>query len=150
MAERSTVEGAVQSLIFQNEDNGYTVLSLLTDDGELVTVVGCIPCAAPGERMTVTGVWTNHPSYGPQFAAESVERRMPETEEDIAAYLASGILKGIGPATAQRLVDRFGADTLAGAAANRQGHHRQKGHGAVRRLPGADGTEAGDGISGPV
>ena len=96
MAERSTVEGAVQSLIFQNEDNGYTVLSLLTDDGELVTVVGCIPCAAPGERMTVTGVWTNHPSYGPQFAAESVERRMPETEEDIAAYLASGILKGIG------------------------------------------------------
>ena len=113
MAERSTVEGAVQSLIFQNEDNGYTVLSLLTDDGELVTVVGCIPCAAPGERMTVTGVWTNHPSYGPQFAAESVERRMPETEEDIAAYLASGILKGIGPATARRLVDRFGADTLA-------------------------------------
>ena len=57
MAERSTVEGAVQSLIFQNEDNGYTVLSLLTDDGELVTVVGCIPCAAPGEGMTVTGVW---------------------------------------------------------------------------------------------
>ena len=49
MAERSTVEGAVQSLIFQNEDNGYTVLSLLTEDGELVTVVGCIPCAAPGE-----------------------------------------------------------------------------------------------------
>ena len=84
MAERSTVEGAVQSLIFQNEDNGYTVLSLLTDDGELVTVVGCIPCAAPGERMTVTGVWTNHPSYGPQFAAESVERRMPETEKSEA------------------------------------------------------------------
>ena len=156
MAERSTVEGAVQSLIFQNEDNGYTVLSLLTDDGELVTVVGCIPCAAPGEGMTVTGVWTNHPSYGPQFAAESVERRMPETEEGHRGLSGSGILKGIGPATAQRLVDRFGADTLgryrggAGAAANRQGHHRQKGHGAVRRLPGADGAEAGDGISGPV
>ena len=113
MAERCTVEGAVQSLIFQNEDNGYTVLSLLTDDGELVTVVGCIPCAAPGEGMTVTGVWTNHPSYGPQFAAESVERRMPQTEEEIVSYLSSGILKGIGPATAQRLVDRFGADTLA-------------------------------------
>ena len=80
MAERCTVEGAVQSLIFQNEDNGYTVLSLLTEDGELVTVVGCIPCAAPGEGMTVTGVWTNHPSYGPQFAAESVERRMPRTK----------------------------------------------------------------------
>ena len=113
MAERCTVEGAVQSLIFQNEDNGYTVLSLLTEDGELVTVVGCIPCAAPGEGMTVTGVWTNHPSYGPQFAAESVERRMPRTEEEIVSYLSSGILKGIGPTTAQRLADRFGADTLA-------------------------------------
>ena len=87
MAERCTVEGAVQSLIFQNEDNGYTVLSLLTEDGELVTVVGCIPCAAPGEGMTVTGVWTNHPSYGPQFAAESVERRMPRTEEEITECL---------------------------------------------------------------
>lgn len=97
MAERCTVEGAVQSLIFQNEDNGYTVLSLLTEDGELVTVVGCIPCAAPGEGMTVTGVWTNHPSYGPQFAAESVERRMPRTEEEIVSYLSSGILKGMAP-----------------------------------------------------
>ena len=107
------VEGTVYDIIFQNEDNGYTVLSLLTEDGELVTVVGCIPCAAPGEGMTVTGVWTNHPSYGPQFAAESVERRMPRTEEEIVSYLSSGILKGIGPATAQRLADRFGADTLA-------------------------------------
>mgnify|MGYP000782600538 FL=1 len=51
--------------------------------------------------MTVTGVWTNHPSYGPQFAAESVERRMPRTEEEIVSYLSSGILKGIGPATAR-------------------------------------------------
>ena len=160
MAERCTVEGAVQSLIFQNEDNGYTVLSLLTEDGELVTVVGCIPCAAPGEGMTVTGVWTNHPSYGPQFAAESVERRMPRTEEEIVSYLSSGILKGIGPATAQRLADRFGAQIQggylsdyrggAGAASDRQGHHRQAGHGAVCRLPGADGAQAGHGVPGPV
>lgn len=112
MAERCTVEGAVQSLIFQNEDNGYTVLSLLTEEGELVTVVGCMPQAAPGEGMTITGVWTNHPSYGQQFAAESVERRMPQTEEDMVAYLSSGILKGVGPATAERLVSRFGEDTL--------------------------------------
>ena len=141
MAERSTVEGAVQSLIFQNEDNGYTVLSLLTDDGELVTVVGCIPCAAPGEGMTGTGVWTNHPSYGPQFAAESVERRMPETEEDIAAYLASGILKGIGPATAQRLVDhhpRMGQRRALALGAGSQEHGSHRG-----RQPGADGRHVG-------
>ena len=112
MGERSTVMGTVQNIVFQNEENGYTVLSLLSDQGELVTVVGCIPYAAPGESMAVTGVWTNHPSYGPQLTAESAERRMPESADEIAAYLASGILKGIGPATAQRLVDRFGADTL--------------------------------------
>lgn len=74
MGERCTVEGAVQNIIFQNEENGYTVLCLVTDEGEAVTVVGCIPCAAAGERMTVTGAWVNHPSYGTQLTAESVER----------------------------------------------------------------------------
>ena len=113
MGERCTVEGTVQSVIFQNEENGYTVLSLAVDgQEEPVTVVGCIPCAAAGEGMTVTGVWVEHPAYGPQLTAESVERRMPQEARDVAAYLGSGILKGVGPATAQRLVDRFGADTL--------------------------------------
>ena len=113
MGERCTVEGTVEHLIFQNEENGYTVLSLITDQGEVVTVVGCIPCAAAGEGMTVTGVWVNHPSYGPQITAELVERRMPEGEDEIVSYLSSGIIKGVGPATAARLVERFGTDTLA-------------------------------------
>ncbi len=113
MGERCTVEGTVQNLIFQNEENGYTVLCLVTDQGEAITVVGCIPCAGPGERMTVTGVWVNHPSYGTQLTAELVERRMPEEEDEIVSYLASGIIKGVGPATAARLVERFGTDTLA-------------------------------------
>lgn len=112
MGERCTVEGTVQNIIFQNEENGYTVLCLVTDEGEAITVVGCIPCAAAGESMTVTGVWVNHPSYGTQLTAESVERRMPESEGEIAAYLASGMIKGVGPATASRLVERFGGDTL--------------------------------------
>ena len=113
MGERCTVEGTVQSVIFQNEENGYTVLSLAVDgQEEPVTVVGCIPCAAAGEGMTVTGVWVEHPSYGPQLTAESVERRLPRDEADMAAYLGSGILKGVGPATAERLVERFGMDTL--------------------------------------
>ena len=113
MGERVTVEGTVENVIFHNEENGYTVL-LLTVEGEEepVTVVGCIPCAAAGEGMTVTGVWSVHPVHGRQLTAESVERRMPEREEDMIAYLSSGILKGVGPATAQRLVERFGADTL--------------------------------------
>ena len=113
MGERVTVEGSVDAVIFQNEENGYTVLLLRVDgEDEPITVVGCIPCAAAGEGMTVTGVWVNHPVHGPQLSAESVERRLPQEEEDIVCYLSSGILKGVGPATAQRLVERFGADTL--------------------------------------
>lgn len=113
LGERVTVEGSVDAVIFQNEENGYTVLLLRVDgEDEPITVVGCIPCAAAGEGMTVTGVWVNHPVHGPQLSAESVERRLPQEEEDIVCYLSSGILKGIGPATAQRLVERFGADTL--------------------------------------
>ena len=112
MGERSTIEGTVENVVFQNEENGYTVLSLLTDQGEVVTVVGCIPFAAAGEGMTVTGVWVNHPTYGVQMTAELVERRMPKEEDDIISYLASGVLKGVGPATAARLVERFGTDTL--------------------------------------
>lgn len=113
LGERVTVEGSVDAVIFQNEENGYTVLLLRVDgEDEPITVVGCIPCAAAGEGMTVTGVWVNHPVHGPQLSAESVERRLPQEEEDIVSYLSSGILKGVGLATAQRLVERFGADTL--------------------------------------
>ena len=112
MGERCTIEGTVLQLIFQNEENGYTVLRLVTGDGEVVTVVGCIPCAAPGEDMTVTGVWVNHPTYGQQLTAEQVERRMPQEETEILNYLASGIIKGVGPATAKALVERFGTSTL--------------------------------------
>ena len=113
LGERVTVEGSVDAVIFQNEENGYTVLLLRVDgEDEPITVVGCIPCAAAGEGMTVTGVWVNHPVHGPQLSAESVERRLPQEEEDIVSYLSSGILKGVGPATAQRLVEHFGTDTL--------------------------------------
>ena len=112
MGERCTVEGTVQSVIFQNEENGYTVLSLLTELGEVVTVVGCIPYAAPGEGMTITGVWVTHPLYGPQITCEQAERRLPRDEAEMVCYLASGILKGVGQATAERMVDAFGADTL--------------------------------------
>ena len=112
MGERQTVEGTVEHVIFRNEENGYTILNLVTEDGEAVTVVGCIPFAAAGEGMTVTGVWVEHPSYGRQMNAESVDRRMPESGDEIIAYLGSGVIKGIGPATAARLVERFGDDTL--------------------------------------
>ncbi|MEG1657972.1 MAG: ATP-dependent RecD-like DNA helicase [Oscillibacter sp.] len=112
MEELCIQEGTVHSLIFQNAENGYTVLRLLSGEGEVITVVGCIPCVAPGERLTVSGVWENHPQHGEQLRAVELERNLPEDPEEIFSYLASGAIKGVGPATARRIVDRFGADTL--------------------------------------
>ncbi len=112
MDGRCTIDGTILQLIFQNEENGYTVLRLVTTDGEAVTVVGTIPCAAPGENLIVTGRWVSHPVHGDQVQAEQVERHMPSSEEDIRTYLSSGIIKGVGAALADRLVQRFGERTL--------------------------------------
>ena len=112
MEELICREGTVHSVIFQNAENGYTVLRLLTEEGEIVTVVGCIPCVAPGEHLTVTGTWETHPQHGEQLRAEELERSLPEEEDEILAYLSSGICKGVGPATARSIVERFGLDTL--------------------------------------
>lgn len=112
MEELICREGTVHSLIFQNAENGYTVLRLLTEEGEVVTVVGCIPCVAPGEHLTVTGVWEQHPQHGEQLRAAELERGLPEDEEEIFSYLSSGVCKGVGPVTARNLVQRFGVETL--------------------------------------
>ena len=112
MTELALLEGGILDIIFQNKENGYTVLRLVTDEGEVVTAVGCLPCAAPGERISASGTWKTHPQHGEQFEVQSAERYMPHTEDEIISYLASGIIKGVGSATAERLVDAFGADTL--------------------------------------
>ena len=107
-----TVDGTISHIIFTNEENGYTVLRLVTTDGEMLTVVGTIPCAAPGENLIINGRWVEHPTHGTQVMAEEVERHLPTNEDDIISYLASGVIKGIGQATALRLVERFGERTL--------------------------------------
>ena len=112
MEELVCREGTVHSVIFQNAENGYTVLRLLTEEGEVVTVVGCIPCVAPGEHLTVTGTWETHPQHGQQLKVSELERSLPEDEDEIFDYLSSGICKGVGPTTARRIVDRFGLETL--------------------------------------
>ena len=85
-----SIDGTVEAVIFQNEENGYTVLRLEVGAPEPVTVVGCIPGVAPGEGLTVTGTWGRHASYGEQFKAESVERRVPAGEKAMLEYLSSG------------------------------------------------------------
>lgn len=106
------LSGSISSVIYQNEENGYTVLRMDVDDGSQTTVIGCIPFAAPGELLTAIGSWVKHPAHGQQFKADFVERTMPESAEAIYEYLAGRTVKGIGPATASMLVSRFGKDTL--------------------------------------
>lgn len=110
--ELMLVEGTVDAVIYQNQENGYTVLKLDAGEQGGITVVGCIPGAAPGEHLSIQGGWIRHASYGEQFKAESIERRMPAGDKAIYEFLASGAVRGIGAATAQKLVDEFGGEAL--------------------------------------
>ena len=114
MTERESemIRGTVQGIVFQNAENGYTVLRLRTEGGEMVTVTGTIPMTVVGERLVIAGKWGRHPSHGPQFEAEFLERLMPETTQEIFAYLSSRAVKGIGAKTAAKIVERFGAQSL--------------------------------------
>ena len=111
--EMEILQGAVSSVVYQNYDNGYAVLRLNVGGNQTVTVVGTIPLPAVGERLMVTGKWSNHASYGRQFEAEFLERLMPQTCTEIMSYLSSRIIKGIGPRMAARIVEHFREDTLA-------------------------------------
>lgn len=106
------IAGTVKSLIYQNEENGYTVIKLETTDGEDLTVVGCLPFACPGEQLIVTGEFTRHAVHGEQFKAEWAQRSLPVGAQAIFEYLSSRAIKGVGPATATLLVTQFGDHTL--------------------------------------
>ena len=110
--ELEILQGAVSAVVYQNYENGYAVLRLNVGGGQMVTVVGTIPLPAVGERLMVTGKWSNHSSYGRQFEAEFLERLMPQTAHEIMSYLSSRVIKGIGPKTAARIVEHFREETL--------------------------------------
>ncbi len=115
-----TLEGIVERITYYNDENGYTVLRLkphgragpLMADQGLVTVVGNLPEVTPGESLRLSGQWTTHRDHGRQFKAESCEQIRPATVEGIKKYLGSGLIKGVGPVTAERIVKKFGLDTL--------------------------------------
>ena len=109
--ESELLEGIVSSIIFQNEENGYTILRMDVS-GEEITVVGTMPGVSPGEYLSVRGTWTRHPTYGSQIRAEVVERRLPQGLKEIFHYLSSGAVKGVGKATARRIVEEFGEEAL--------------------------------------
>ena len=110
--DEQMLRGTVQSIVFQNPENGYTVLRLCEESGELITVVGIIPMTVVGERLVIMGHWGTHASHGRQFEAEFLERLMPENSREILAYLSSRAVKGIGAKTAEKIVALFGASSL--------------------------------------
>ncbi|MBW3624106.1 MAG: ATP-dependent RecD-like DNA helicase [Armatimonadetes bacterium] len=109
----ASLEGIVDRVTFHSEESGYSVLRLLTrEQPEPVTVVGGFPNPNAGESLLLFGRWTQHPKFGPQFQAERFQVKQPATVFAIQKYLGSGLIKGVGPVMAKRLVAQFGEDTL--------------------------------------
>lgn len=106
-----TIEGAIGHVVYENEKNGYKVMTLETQDGEY-TIVGLMPLAEIGDYVQVEGEYLEHPMYGPQIKVTSYERKMPQDVISIRNYLGSGAIKGIGEKLAARIVDKFGTDTF--------------------------------------
>jgi len=118
MKEQVIVEGIVSNIVFHNSENGYTVFNLETEYNENseiddeIACVGVIPAINEGENIKVTGSFTVHPTYGKQLSVSLYEKTVPTTEKGIEKYLASGVIKGIGPRIANKIVAMFGAETL--------------------------------------
>ncbi|HEX9017222.1 MAG TPA: ATP-dependent RecD-like DNA helicase [Chloroflexota bacterium] len=107
------LEGVVERITYSNDENGYTIARLQTVEGrDLVTIVGNLPSLSVGESLKLQGRWTSHPKFGRQFQVEQYQVVLPATAEGIRRYLGSGLIKGIGPVTASRIVDHFGMETL--------------------------------------
>ncbi len=104
------IEGTIEEIIYKNDSNGYTVCEVKGKKG--FTAVGYMPFVNAGETIRASGRWVTHPDYGEQFKVELYEKVMPRTSDAIEKYLSSGIVKGVGPATAAKIVEKFGQATL--------------------------------------
>lgn len=109
-----SLEGVLERIVYENEENGYVVARFTSPEygAEMLTVVGNLMSAIPGENLLLKGSWGNHPRYGRQFTIKEYETVLPATVVGIRKYLGSGMIKGIGPVMAERIVDHFGLDTL--------------------------------------
>ena len=107
------LKGQIEEFIFQNETNNYTIAILVKEDLEPITVVGYLPFISVGDTVKLNGKMVVHQEYGEQFKIDSFEKMMPENAEALERYLASGTIKGIGPATARKIIEKFGDETLS-------------------------------------
>ena len=108
------ITGVIEEIVFRNEENGFTVMEIRNDeDRGLVTAVGSLPFANQGEKVRIVGEWTMHPDYGQQIKIYNMESVVPATLDGLEKYLSSGLIKGVGPATAKKLIEHFGMDVLS-------------------------------------
>lgn len=105
------VQGTVEGIVFKNENNGY-VVAHIKDKKKKITITGFIPYISEGQNLKIEGEWFNHPQFGEQFKVSSCEEIVPTSLEGIEKYLSSGIISGIGPVTAKKIVEHFGEETL--------------------------------------
>lgn len=107
------ITGIIEEVVFRNEDNGFTVIEVRDEESRtVVTAVGSLPYANAGEKVHIVGEWVMHPDYGQQLKVYTMESMAPATLDGLEKYLASGLIKGVGPTTARKLVERFGMDVL--------------------------------------
>jgi exodeoxyribonuclease V alpha subunit len=112
-AAPASLDAVLERITYANEETGYTVARVATDrSGDLLTVVGPLLGAQPGESLRLQGRWRNHPQYGRQFQVDTYDTVLPATIQGMRRYLGSGLIKGIGPRMAERVVDHFGQETL--------------------------------------
>jgi exodeoxyribonuclease V alpha subunit len=105
------IQGVVEDIVFQNEENGYAIANIAGSD-ERTTIVGVIPFLTEGQNLRLQGQWVVHPQFGKQFKVEGCEEILPSTTVGIEKYLSSGVISGIGPVTARKIVEKFGDKTL--------------------------------------
>jgi exodeoxyribonuclease V alpha subunit len=105
------LEAVVENIVYRSDDTGYTVAEV-SSGNELHTAVGTVPQLVEGAKVLLEGDWVSHPVYGAQFKISSLKMQAPDTLEGILRYLASGVVPGVGPVTAQRIVEVFGMETL--------------------------------------
>jgi exodeoxyribonuclease V alpha subunit len=106
------IEGTIEQILFFNPENGYSVLKFSVESGETKVIIGNFPPLSPGERLTVTGKWENNPKFGLQFKVDHFVPVLPSSAKGIEKFLSCGLIKGIGPVLAKRIVKEFGERTL--------------------------------------
>ncbi len=112
MDNNVVITGIIENIVYRNESNDYSVIDIIDSDNTLVTAVGVIPMPSEGEKVVLEGYWTYHKDFGKQFAFSSFEKMLPDEIDGILQYLSSRTVKGVGPVTALKIVNRFGESTF--------------------------------------